>query len=394
MSKKLLTSEIGKIVSKIKKWNPIQSSQEEQFHYIDLGSVDQKEKRIVGAPKINPKEAPSRARQIVYSGDVLVSTVRPNLNGVAYVPKKYNGATASTGFCVLRPKQGYLDSRYLYHWVKTAKFREEMVKFATRASYPAISDRIVKDSEIPFPSLEEQKRIATILDKADAIRRKRQQSIKLADDFLRATFLDMFGDPITNPKGWDVALLKKVASFENGDRSSNYPSGSDIKKEGVLFVSTKNILNNNFCLDETKFITKEKFESLSRGKLKQGDLIITLRGTLGSCCIFESGYKTGFINAQIMIIRPNKKSNAVFLHAFLTSDPIQAILKRIGQGAAVPQLTAKQLSEFMIPFPPIELQKQFANVLSNTKKLQAKMMKNDVVQLFNSLTQRAFRGEL
>ena len=77
---------------------------------------------------------------------------------------------------------------------------------------PAEVERI----EIPLPPLAEQKRIAAILDKADAIRRKRQQAIQLADDFLRAVFLDMFGDPVTNPKGWEIAELGSISEVQGG----------------------------------------------------------------------------------------------------------------------------------------------------------------------------------
>jgi type I restriction enzyme, S subunit len=95
-----------------------------------------------------------------------------------------------------------------------------------------------------------------------------------------------------------------------------------------------------------------------------------------------------------MIIRRKKICNNVFLHAMLTSQPIQKIFQKIGQGAAVPQLTGKQINELQLPFPPIEIQEEFASVLRNTKEVQGKMRVYEEEHLFNSLTQRAFRGEL
>jgi type I restriction enzyme, S subunit len=176
------------------------------------------------------------------------------------------------------PHGDKVDTNYLFHFM----CKLDLYRYTGATTVPAIRKSTLESIEIPLPPLPEQKRIAAILDKADVIRRKRRQAIQLADDFLRATFLDMFGDPVTNPKGWEVKPLNNFATFENGDRSSNYPSGDDLKQDGVLFVSTKNIVNNSFSLHETKFISEEKFESLSRGKLRKGDLIITLRGTLGS----------------------------------------------------------------------------------------------------------------
>ena len=112
--------------------------------------------------------------------------------------------TASTGFCVLRPDNAKLDSRFLFHWVKTDVFVRRMVDVATGANYPAVSDAKVKASKIPLPLLlAEQKRIARILDAADALRAKRREALVQLDTLLQSTFLDMFGDPVTNPMGWD-----------------------------------------------------------------------------------------------------------------------------------------------------------------------------------------------
>ncbi len=330
-------------------------------------------------------------------GDILISHINSKLHlGKCALYKGFpEKLIHGMNLLCLRPKHNKVIPDYLIRVLQSFQFKSKIPSI-TKDSVNQSSFNVTnfKKLTIPLPPLPEQKRIAAILDKADAIRRKRRQAITLADDFLRATFLDMFGDPVTNPKGWEVKPLNNFASFENGDRSSSYPSGNDIKQEGVLFVSTKNIFNSTFSLNETRFITEQKFASLSRGKLKKGDLLITLRGTLGGCCIFDSKYETGFINAQIMIIRPKKNCNNVFLHAMLTSKPIQENFQKIGQGAAVPQLTGKQINELKLPFPPLEMQKKFARLIKSTTSLQEKMKNKGEEYLFNSLTQRAFRGEL
>lgn len=331
----------------------------------------------------------------IESGDTLILNAAHNSEYVGskqyYAEDQVVGSIPTGEWLLVRPNDRIAHPSFVKYWLYSPSTRFQIKKIVKGIHlYP----KDVENLGIPVPSLSEQKRIAAILDKADAIRRKRQQAIKLADDFLRATFLDMFGDPIINPKGWDLKPLNHYASFENGDRSSNYPSGDDIKEQGVLFVSTKNISNNTFTLDEAKFITEEKFASLSRGKLKKGDLIITLRGTLGSCCIFDAAYETGFINAQMMIIRPKRNCNNLFLHAMLTSKPMQENFQNIGQGAAVPQLTGKQISDLELPFPPIEIQERFASILKRTTRLRGKMNHKDEEYLFQSLTQSAFRGEI
>jgi type I restriction enzyme S subunit len=144
------------------------------------------------------------------------------------------------------------------------------------------------------------------------------------------------------------------------------------------------------------YISTEKFRSLSRGKARKGDLIITLRGTLGSCCIFDCEQETAFINAQMMLIRPKGKVTSTFLHAVLTSDAMHSHLLRIGNGAAVPQLTASQLASINVPVPMIAMQKCFSDRLALVGTLQevANSSLRNLDVLFASLQHRAFRGEL
>ncbi|MCC3588008.1 restriction endonuclease subunit S [Microcoleus sp. PH2017_30_WIL_O_A] len=214
---------IGDVVDSVKTWNPLRSLRDDSFDYVDLSAIDQDSKTIIGVRKVVCGDAPSRARQLVVKGDVLVSTVRPNLNGVALVPEELDGATASTGFCVLRPRKDFLDGTYLFHWVKSPNFISDMVKKATGANYPAVSDRIISESQIPLPPLEEQRRIAEILDRAQSLISKRREAIGQLDILTKAIFLEMFGDPVTNPKEFTIRKIKDLlesASYGTSEKSS------------------------------------------------------------------------------------------------------------------------------------------------------------------------------
>src|SRR5690606_8512366 len=116
------------------------------------------------------------------------------------------------GWLVLSGDPEKVDSDYFYHLLGSDLLKRRFSALAAGAVVKNLNIDLVKGVEIPLPPLPEQKRIAAILDKADAIRRKRQQAIQLADEFLRAVFLDMFGDPVTNPKGWDVKRIEEVAA--------------------------------------------------------------------------------------------------------------------------------------------------------------------------------------
>ena len=159
------------------------------------------------------------------------------------------------------------------------------------ATFKEVSKSVVSEMSIAFPKrLGDQRRIAAILGKADGIRRKREQALEVVEDFLRSLFWDIF---LGSDSGWPTVPLRVLSELINGDRSKNYPSGKDLVGEGVLFLSTKNISGSSLIFDKETFITKQKFQSLTRGKLKRGDLDITLRGSIGQCAIFDSDHETG-----------------------------------------------------------------------------------------------------
>jgi len=297
----------------------------------------------------------------------------------------------------LIPDTRKITSEYLYYWCLAHKYVFESK--GTSVTVPMLNNKRLRKIKISYTeSIDDQIKIANLLSQVEALIAKREESINLLDALLRSTFLDMFGDPVLNGKGWDIKALDQVSIFENGDRSSAYPSGNDLVESGILFLNTKNITKNTLDLTNKSYISKEKFDSLSKGKVEFGDILITLRGTLGSCCIYDSNqYMTAFINAQMMIIRAdNQKINTIFLHHFLISKRIIKLLKQQGTGAAVPQLTSTQLKKLKIISPPIELQDKFATIVQQVEESKKRYQEslNELNELFGSLSQRAFKGEL
>ncbi|MEI6704104.1 MAG: restriction endonuclease subunit S, partial [Deltaproteobacteria bacterium] len=157
--------EIGKVCVPTEQCDPGRTP-ESYFRYIDIASIDKDRKVINGILAILGKDAPSRARKMVHAGDVLVSTVRPNLNAVAMVPNELDGEIASTGFCVLRPDHKLIDGKYLFYRTITSDFVSCLVARMKGANYPAVTDGTVKATETPLPPPSEQRRIVEILDQA------------------------------------------------------------------------------------------------------------------------------------------------------------------------------------------------------------------------------------
>jgi len=394
-------TELRHLVEPVDTWSPAKDAPDDPFVYVDLSSVDRELKEITAPQGMTGAEAPSRARQLLKSGDVLVSTVRPNLNAVAHVPDELDGATGSTGFCVLRADPEDLDSRYLFHWTRSSGFVASMVQRATGASYPAVSDRIVKESKIPLPSLPEQRRIAVILDKADVIRRKRQQTLDLADQFLRSAFLDLFGDPVTNPKGWPSGGVEDIVSSPREDIRCG-PFGTQLKvkeivSEGVPLLGIENVRGNQFRPSTDKFLTQEKAQDLKRFNVQEGDVLVTRMGTIGHSCVVPAGFPEARITYHLFRIRVNRsKCLPGFLAATITrSGTFMRQLERTAHGAIMSGLKTSDLKEVRFLLPPLPIQERYTNLVLRVDALTMQATRHATqCNLSNSLTQRAFRGDM
>jgi len=393
---------IAKVVARVPTWNPAKSARTESFDYIDLSAVDQGLKEITGSVVTSPSEAPSRARQLVAEGDILVSTVRPNLNGVAAVPRTLDGATASTGFTVLRPKRGVLDTRYLFHWVRTPAFVREMARRSTGASYPAVSDAIVKASRIPLPPLPEQQRIAAILDKADGIRRKRRQAIGLTEDLLQSAYLTLVGSKNAAYERWSPVRLERLAASRNGSIRSG-PFGSALKhsefvESGIAVLGIDNAVQNRFEWAERRFITAEKYAGLKRYRVFGGDVIVTIMGTTGRSAVVPDDIPVAITTKHLATITVNRdRALPSYLSHAIHRDPfLLGQIRARNRGAIMVGLNLGLIKELTLRLPPIEAQQKFDLAVRRIESTweRCRQAAREADDLFHSLVQRAFRGEL
>ena len=392
---------IGDYVGKCQTWNP-KSSGVGSFDYIDLSSVDKDTKSIASIERYECSDAPSRARQLVETDDVLVATVRPNLNGVALVNGAHHGMTASTGYCVLRPDKDELDSRFLFHWVKTGAFVQRMVDVTTGANYPAVSDAKVKASKIPLPPLVEQKRIARILDAADALRAKRREALAQLDTLLQSTFLDMFGDPVTNPMGWRVGRLEDYFSETRAGTCCG-PFGSALKKHeyvqgGIPVWGIDNVKPNQFIQERSLFITPAKFAQLRRYSVERGDILISRAGTVGRMCVAKPTVERSILGSNLIRLTLNPAAMLPVYFACLYTfcgDRLPG-LRASGDDRSYSFLNTTRLKSLVVPLPPLDLQHCFAAIVESVEHQKARQRAHlaELDTLFASLQSRAFRGDL
>ncbi len=295
-------------------------------------------------------------------------------------------ALGADGVKVLKPLSDSLDEKYLYYFLKQARLPED-------AGYSR-HFKFVKRLKIPLPPLKEQKRIAAILDKADAIRRKRQQAIDLTDQLLRSVFLEMFGDPVTNPKGFEIKNLKDIAHIQIG------PFGTQLHKEdyiegGVPLINPTHIVNGNVVPKSSLSISSDKHSSLSEYHLSQGDIIMGRRGEMGRCALItekENGWMCG---TGSLFIRP--KITGVFseyLYTLLSSAAIKKYLEGESLGATMPNLNKGIVGNVKIPVPKDEIINKYFHIRKKHDDFKNKLNAFSGKELFESLTQQAFNGQL
>ena len=388
------------VVKPVATWNPLRADLDDAFNYIDLSAVDQETKQIVAARELPCAEAPSRARQLVVTGDVLISTVRPNLNGVAQITAEFDGATASTGFCVLRPDTAKLNASYLFQWVKSGNFVDDMVRKATGASYPAVSDRIVGDSLIPLPPLPEQRRIAAILDQAETLRTQRRAALTQLDSLTQSLFLDMFGDP--ERFEWPLALLGDIVDEDNGSiRTGPFGSQllhSEFVDEGIAVLGIDNAVANEFRWGERRYVTPAKYQQLKRYTVRPGDVLITIMGTCGRCAVVPDDIPVAINTKHLCCISVDRqRMTPIFLHTYFLQHPIaRKYLEQTAKGAIMSGLNLGIIKAMPISVPPLPLQQTFATRIQAIEALKAthRAALAQLDALFASLQQRAFAGQL
>jgi len=389
------TVKISKTCLPTEKYDPRQEP-EDAFRYVDISSIDKERKIISHAPEIIGADAPSRARKRIKSGDILVSTVRPNLNAVAIVPDELDGQIASTGFCVLRPKSKVLDNKYLFFYSLTPDFIATLCSHVRGAHYPAVSDKNVKQVKIPFPSPSEQRRIVEILDRADELRKKRADADTKAARILPALFYQMFGDPATNPKGWPTGTL--------GEVTTDLRYGTSVKCNsdavGLPVLRIPNIVSGHIDLAELKYAELPDGE-VEKLLLDDGDILFVRtngnRDYVGRCAVFSLDDKYLFASYLIRARLDKNKVDPVFISAGLAT-PMgrQSMSPYIRTTAGQSNISQQGLRQIPIIIPSLAKQKEFRRQIENLEMIEKHrgISSKKIDSLFETLLHRAFSGDL
>lgn len=326
--------------------------------------------------------------QMLPAGAILLSSRAP----IGHVAIAGHSMCTNQGFKSLVPGKG-VDTTYLYHCMKY--YAPRLAELGNGATFKEVSKPIVENFEIPLPiDISVQASIAAILDKADAIRKKRRTALNLADEFLCSTFLDMFGDPMTNPKGW---RKEKLGSVTTKIGSGATPLGGDsvYQTSGISFIRSLNVHDRHFLMKDLAYLDDQQAARLSNVKVLSGDLLLNITGaSVARSCLVPEAVLPARVNQHVSIIRSDGSLVPEFLEAQIVSESVKKKLLGIGEsmGATRQAITKAQLESFEVIVPPLQKQNRFAEIVFRVSQQKQSMLafQDQADQLFYSLQHQAF----
>lgn len=330
--------------------------------------------------------------QLIKKNDIIMCTSSGSTNivGKCNIAKSdWNGSFGAFNIGI-RTNHKICNPYYLYYFLCSGKFRQ-WCKQSSGANIKNIRKTELESFKIPLPPLEVQKKIAAVLEKADALRRKREEQIKRLDDLLQATFLDMFGDIFNNSK-----RLKK-AEFGQFIKSIRYGTGSppEFSQTGIPFIRATNVKERTIKYQGMAFISAEEARKIEKCKVSEGDLIIVRSGVnTGDCARIPRAFHQAYGGYDLIIEIDEPFSS--FYNYFFSTQSARLVIDGLSRRAGQPHLNAEQVKAFPVLVPENSQMKKFVKILTDTEKIAESILSRQKTHnnLFNSLMQRAFKGEL
>lgn len=347
--------------------------------------------KYINTTKKRIREEGVKRSRMVYPGDFLLTNSMSF--GRPYIMN--TSGCIHDGWLVLSPREKNALPDFFYHLLGSGFVFAEFERRAAGATVKNLNIDLVKTVEVPLPPLAEQRRIAEVLDRAEALRAKRRAALAELDSLTQSLFLDLFGDPVTNPKGFPKVVL---ASLVREDDTINYgvvQPGDDLD-EGVPLVRVGDLIDGSVRHSELKRIDPSIEAAYKRSRLRGEEILVSCVGSIGVVALANESVKGFNIARAVARIPLAESTDRVFMAAYLNTDFVQRYFTNELRTVSQPTLNIKQITETTVVLPPIALQQEFARRVGAVEKLKqalrAALAEQDA--LFATLQHCAFRGEL
>lgn len=348
---------------------------------------------VAGAGDFGPlypsvKKHTTEASKLSRAGDIILG-IRASIGSKVLSDKEY---CLGRGVAGLRASPR-LEIRYLWHWLE--EVRMELLSKGRGATFLQVNRQDIRELQIPLPPLAEQKRIAAILDAADALRAKRREALAQLDALLQSSFLTLFGDPVVNPMGWPQVELGDLVADDDRinygvvQPGDEYPGGRPLIRVG-------DFVGGELDLSGIKFIDPKIDAQYERSRLLGTELLVSCVGSIGTVCRVPLSAKGHNIARAVARVPLSPKVEREFMLFCLRSFGVQNYFTNETRTVSQPTLNIGLIKTATVTVPPLPLQQKFAAIVESVERQKAAQRAHlaELDALFAALQHRAFRGEL
>lgn len=325
------------------------------------------------------------------SGDIVFARTGAT-TGKSYLIRKCPANSVFASYLIrVRPGPA-IDPAYLSHFFKSPFYWAQIASKIQGAAQPGVNSTKLKQLQIPLPPLPEQKRIAAILDQADALRRLRQRAIDRLNDLSQSIFYEIFlGVNIKSEALSNIVLNVQIGPFGSLLHKADYVNG------GVPVLNPTHIKDGALLEDPSFSVCEKKNGELQRYHLKAGQILMGRRGEMGRCAVVDSKHEGMICGTGSLIIEPNDKVvKSDYLSFYLRTPLARRRLENAASGVTMLNLNSKSLNDVLVPVPSLVEQERFSGCINQIEESRKQLNQDArmVAELFQSLQQSAFRGEL
>ena len=344
-------------------------------------------------PAFYPLETKGIEKYMLDEEDLLVS-LTGNVGRVAILEREMLPAALNQRVACLRLKTDKIEKGYLFHILNSDFFEKKCIQASNGVAQKNMSTEWLKEFSIPVYSKEEQKKITTILDKLRNVINIREKEIHSLDELIKARFVELFGNPVINDKGWSTDSCKKLMR-KIGSGATPKGGRESYCDEGISLIRSMNVYNNRFEYKDLAHITDEQAEQLDNVTIEKSDVLLNITGaSVARCCVVPDDLLPARVNQHVSIIRCKENLLPEFVCSMFTEDNYQRLLWNIATagGATREAITKQEIEDLQLIVPPLDIQKQFMDFVKQVDKSKVAVQKalGETKLLFDSLMQEYF----